>query len=131
MKKVLLIGIFLSVGALGEKLPYSPDFDKCIDKSGGNTALMRECSTQEYNRLDKMLNANYRKAMRALDKKLQAKLRNAQRLWLKYRDAKCDLYYSLTGGTLDLLAGDSCLLDMTARKVKELEELASMAELSR
>ena len=78
MKKVLLIGIFLSVGALGEKLPYSPDFDKCIDKSGGNTALMRECSTQEYNRLDKMLNANYRKAMRALDKKLQAKLRNAR-----------------------------------------------------
>ncbi len=82
---------------------------------------MRMCSSQELKYQDKLLNKNYKDAMKRLDKGKQDELKKVQRLWVKYRDARCNFQFGLTGGTIDLLMGDGCLVDMTAQRAKELE----------
>ena len=53
------------------------------------------------------------------EKKIQ--LRDAQRLWIKYRDANCGMYYSFSGGTMDMLNGAGCELSMTKERADTLE----------
>lgn len=43
---------------------YSPDYDKCMDKSGGVTAEMLDCASAELSLQDKKLNAAYQTLMR-------------------------------------------------------------------
>jgi len=49
------------------------------------------------------------------------KLLNSQRIWIKFRDADCGIYYSLTGGTMDILNGSGCELSMTRERAEALE----------
>ncbi|MNE96117.1 hypothetical protein D3C80_1942820 [compost metagenome] len=56
----------------------------------------------------------------------QQKLREAQRIWIKYRDADCGMHYTLTGGTMDLLNGAGCELTMTQERASSLEWFAEM-----
>ncbi|HBN9706510.1 TPA: DUF1311 domain-containing protein, partial [Pseudomonas aeruginosa] len=49
---------------------------------------------------------------------------DAQRLWVKFRDADCGVYYSLTGGTMDMLNGSGCELAMTKERAESLEWVA-------
>lgn len=51
-------------------------------------------------------------------------LQEAQALWVKFRDADCGMYYSLTGCTMDLLEGAGCELNMTRERVDSLEWFA-------
>ncbi len=44
----------------------------------------------------------------------------------KYRDTKCNFLFGLTGGTVDLIIGGGCFIDMTAVRAQELKEIASM-----
>lgn len=64
----------------------SPAFRQCVRDSGGVTAAMRTCMADEYRRLDKVLNAAYRGALRRLQNDAaRVRLRDAQRAWLKDR----------------------------------------------
>ena len=100
---------------------YSRQYQQCLDSSGGVTTNMRMCSSQELKYQDKLLNKNYKGAMKRLDKDKQNELKKIQKLWMKYRDARCNFQFGLTGGTIDLIMGDECLVDMTAQRAKELE----------
>ena len=62
--------------------------------------------------------------MQALDKGQQNQLRDAQRLWIKFRDADCALLGSLTGGSIDRINSASCFLDMTKQRADDLARLA-------
>ncbi len=84
---------------------------------------MRMCSSQELKHQDKLLNKNYKDAMKRIDKDKQDELKKVQRLWMKYRDARCNFQFGITGGTIDLLNGDSCLVDMTAQRAEELKSI--------
>ena len=125
MKKILL-PMVLSLTSLLYPYELSSQYQQCMDKSGGVTIKMRECNGDELKRQDKRLNKNYKKAMSVLDSEHRDELKKVQRLWMKYRDAKCDFLFGLTGGTLDLLVGGSCYIDMTAQRADELEEIVSM-----
>ncbi|MNC50414.1 hypothetical protein D3C75_996520 [compost metagenome] len=49
---------------------------------------------------------------------------SVQRLWIKYRDADCGLFASLTGGSIDRINGAGYLLDMTKGRADELAGIA-------
>jgi len=108
------------------EIQYSAQYEPCIDKSGGVTLEIRICNGNELKYQDKILNKNYKEAMKVLDANHRAELKKVQRLWITYRDAKCDFLFGLTGGTMDLLIGGSCHIDMTAQRAKELESIVSM-----
>ena len=68
---------------------YSSQYQPCLDRSGGVTLEMRTCNGNELKYQDKLLNKNYKKAMKVIDAKHRNELKKVQRLWMKYRDAKC------------------------------------------
>ena len=107
-----------------QKQRSTENYDACINHSEGITARMRECNHRELTRLDTQLNRAYQDALHTLPSAKHSKLRSVQRAWIAYRDAKCGFEYSRTGGTIDGLNGDSCQIEMTARRTKELNDLA-------
>jgi len=103
---------------------YSRQYKQCLDNSGGVTVAMRRCNGDELKFQDRRLNRYYKKAMNVLDKEHRTKLKKVQRLWIKYRDAKCGFLFGLTGGTMDLVAGGGCYVDMTTKRAQELNDIA-------
>ena len=120
--KNLVIGCLLFAISFGSD-QYSTQYNDCIDKSGGVTSVMLDCISDETKNQDKLLNINYKKVMFLLDKEKKHELRKAQRLWMKYRDANCNFFIGLSGGTIDSLNATSCFLDMTAIRVNDLDNL--------
>ena len=108
--------------------PISP-LQACMDRSGGVTSEMRDCSSAEYERQDQALNAVYRDLMAQLPADLKTELRDAQRAWIGFREAECNYRSLAQGGTLGLLIRDSCWLDFTTERVARLRsELATVTE---
>jgi len=97
-------------------------YSQCMQ--GAQTTLdMNNCNGAEIKQQDTRLNAAYKQAMAGLEAPQQGKLRDAQRAWIKYRDANCALYFGLTGGTIDQLNGAGCMLEMTKARADELSKL--------
>lgn len=107
---------------------YSKTYSACMDDSGGVTVSMLDCMGSETGLQDARLNQNYKAAMQTLVVAQQIQLRDAQRLWIKFRDADCALLGSLTGGTMDSLNGASCFLDMTKERADDLAWLAEQGQ---
>lgn len=107
---------------------YSKTYSACMDDSGGVTVSMLDCMGGETGLQDARLNQNYKAAMQTLVVAQQIQLRDAQRLWIKFRDADCALLGSLTGGTMDSLNGASCFLDMTKERADDLAWLAEQGQ---
>jgi uncharacterized protein YecT (DUF1311 family) len=110
----------------GEQTAFSPDYQRCLDRSGGVTVAIRQCSADELRYQDQRLNRYYQRLMARLSPAQKKELRNAQRLWIRYRDANCGFYVGLTGGTMDLVMADDCRVEMTARRATELRDLLEM-----
>ena len=111
------------------EIAYSKQYDHCIDNSNGITSVMLNCESDEMEIQKKLLNANYKKVMVTLNQEKKLELKRSQQLWLKYRDAKCDFFYGLSGGTVDLLNGSGCFLEMIATRAYELSNLSNFTNL--
>ena len=122
--KYLVILLSLITVALSET-NYSAQYTACLDNAMTDSD-MSSCTYLENKVQDKLLNKNYRMARKLLGKNKRAELKKVQRTWLKYRDAKCNFYSNLTGGTMDSLNQSGCLLEITAERA---EELAGFGEL--
>lgn len=103
----------------------SPAFGKCIKSTRGVTDAMRDCTAQEYERLDRELNETWRVTMaRVPDDRARSRLRQLQREWIKTRWAECDQQVAqsgMGGGTGGLLIYDNCQLEVIARRLSWLE----------
>lgn len=106
------------------QLAQADSYGQCM-KGANTTVAMRDCAGAELKRQDTRLNQSYKTAMNSLEQPQQVKLRDAQRAWVKYRDANCTMYYGMTGGTIDQLNGSGCEVDMTKQRADELEKLQS------
>ncbi|MFK8332928.1 lysozyme inhibitor LprI family protein [Pseudomonas sp. BJa5] len=123
MKHTLLpIALMTTIAPLAIAQGDSPAYSQCM-KTATTTLDMNNCNGAEIERQDARLNSAYKTAMAGLETDQQGKLRDAQRLWIKYRDANCGLYYGLTGGTMDQLNGAGCVLEMTKARADELGKL--------
>lgn len=84
---------------------------------------MNRCAGDAYERADKALNAEWAKAVAAYkgDKEGAKLLLDAQRAWLKYRDAHC-LAAALDskGGSMWPMLVSGCRADLTRKRTREL-----------
>ena len=56
-------------------------------------------------------------------------LRDAQRVWISYRDAECELDYAVRGsGSMRYIAGSDCILRLTANRTIELRQKRELFE---
>jgi uncharacterized protein YecT (DUF1311 family) len=111
----------------------------CMEtKANGYTTVgMMFCTLAEYEAWDRLLNRDYGPVMDNM-RRLDAEeaeyfpefanradaLRDAQRAWIPLRDAQCSLEYAMWGsGSMRQIAGASCLLDLTAKRVVYLRFL--------
>jgi uncharacterized protein YecT (DUF1311 family) len=94
-----------------------------MEKSGGVTMEMLECSDKEDSLQDKRLNEAFQALLKETAPKRKQKLRDAQRAWLVFRKVNCEFYADPDGGTSSLIATASCFLSATANRAKELEDL--------
>jgi uncharacterized protein YecT (DUF1311 family) len=102
----------------------SKEFDACLDKAGGVTVAMIDCIAAEHKRQDEQLNQNYKRLMASLSAERREALLEAQRAWLRFRDANCRFYYDPDGGSLARIDANACLLKATADRAKELAQFA-------
>ena len=127
MKQLLIMLHLITLPIiLVAEVQYSAQYKTCLDNSAGVTVAMRTCNGNELKYQDKLLNKYYKQAMKVLDTQHRDELKKVQRLWLKYRDAKCDFLFGLTGGTIDVLMGGACHVEMTGERAQELESIVSM-----
>jgi uncharacterized protein YecT (DUF1311 family) len=98
----------------------------CLDRAGGVTPAMVQCSNEEAGRWDRRLNAAYGGIMRdpGWNAETKALLRDAQRAWIAYRDRSCAAQGELAaeGGTLSRIIAADCVARLTADRAAELEE---------
>jgi uncharacterized protein YecT (DUF1311 family) len=87
--------------------PHAIDlwFEKEMAKTEGVTVNIRNIQGEAYNRWDKELNRIYGELQNKFNVEDKKKLREAQRAWVKFRDAEFDLLwaealYGGAGGTL-------------------------------
>ena len=116
--------VILSSSCAFAKSEYSPEYSTCTQNSGGNTSSLSDCSHEELVKQNARLNKAYKSAITVLPVGKMRKLQEGQALWVKFRDADCSMYYSLTGGTMDLLEGVGCELSMTLERADALEWFA-------
>lgn len=104
------------------------------EEAGYSTLGMVFCAAAETTVWDRHLNEEYRKTLawaEALDEsdretfpefaRRVETLRAAQRAWIVFRDAECDLDYAVWGaGSMRQIAGSSCMMEMTADRVVDL-----------
>jgi len=85
----------------------------------GSTPEMVDCLSAQRTHWDKELTIAYQKAMKEAPKAQKDKLREAERAWIKYRDANC-AYYAAGEGTIARINAAVCLRDMTQKRAEEL-----------
>ena len=97
---------------------------ECADAPGIDK--MVECAEADYAAADQRLNSAYAATRQALDAGDGARLLlDAQRLWLKFRDADCRVVAGHAhGGLLSRFLWYSCLADLTRARTTELETQA-------
>ncbi|MEY3807090.1 MAG: hypothetical protein RI893_66 [Pseudomonadota bacterium] len=110
-------------GLLAAQPSFADDntFSACMEKSGGVTNSMVDCIGQETKSQDVRLNKAYKEVMASVSSERKKQLQDAQRLWLKYREANCDFYYDPEGGTIARVNANNCFLSTTEARAKELE----------
>lgn len=95
---------------------------------------MNRCAAERYTAADVLLNKAWKpamKRMREIDGYLPedqrgaaTALRDAQRVWIKYRDAACGAEgWNFRGGSLEPFIVASCLEDLTRARTQRLLDL--------
>jgi uncharacterized protein YecT (DUF1311 family) len=95
----------------------------CVRNSEGVTSKILDCISAELDQQDSRLNEAYKKLMSKLPKDRKKSLVEAQRAWIKFREANCGFYHDPNGGSAAHMAGNECFLNATVDRAKELEKL--------
>lgn len=109
--------------AHAESRNLTATYTNCMDNSGGVTVDMHNCIGTEHEKQDKRLNAAYKAALKAVGDERGKALKEVQRTWLKYRDLNCN-FAGGGEGTIAVILGASCFLNMTAERADELQGIA-------
>jgi uncharacterized protein YecT (DUF1311 family) len=107
-------------------------YDNC-QAAATATVSIKQCNADAYTEVDIVLNENYQFLINKLtDKKVDEftlkdnaevlrRLKTAQRAWVPYRDAQCELEASASlGGTNEGVIFGSCLYRLTVERVNAL-----------
>lgn len=120
MKCRLLAVVFLAVAMpaqIGAEM-FGPNYRPCGDAP--STLAILACVQEKAETADRRLNAAYRALRERIDPAQSQKLREAQRLWIRYRDANC-AFYAAQEGSIGRVQAAECLRAMTEDRAQELE----------
>ncbi len=122
---VLATAACLAAACGAQAAPARPDvYQSCLDNSGGVDPVMKQCGADEIGRQEKVLNAAYGRVRARLTPPLSTDLVTAQRAWLTFRDAQCRFEYDRKQpGTMGGLLYQSCVLDRTALRIRDLRAM--------
>ena len=85
---------------------------------------MSDCAAKEFREADQKLNKLYGELASKLEPERLAKLKEAERAWIKFRDADCDFQsYLNKGGTIYPMVYNGCLTDNINNRIKQLEQM--------
>jgi uncharacterized protein YecT (DUF1311 family) len=103
----------------------------CMKTPGGETTVgMIQCQARETQVWDTMLNSQYQQLMAVLEGKSADKIRAAQRAWIIMRDGDCALPYdTFEGGTIAGVIAAGCMLDHTAMRALQVQDLRENTDL--
>jgi uncharacterized protein YecT (DUF1311 family) len=121
MRHILLI-FLLVASAQAVAAKTSEAYLQCEQAALGEYDFLA-CMQSEIKRQDDRLNKNYRAAMQAIETFRQRDLTKIQRIWIKYRDAKCGFFYHKHSGSGGLLDAEECRMEETIRRADELESI--------
>lgn len=80
------------------------------------------CLSKELSYYDSILNKMYKESLKTGTKKELELLKNAERLWMKFRDADCDfMAFAVNGGLEYQLILDGCLINKTKARIADLK----------
>lgn len=97
-----------------------PAADACHRKD--TTVAIMDCLNGLTAQWDKRLNAAYQAALKASESPARKNgLVRAERAWLAFRTANCG-WYDSQEGTIRMIAGADCMLDMTKTRAVELDD---------
>jgi uncharacterized protein YecT (DUF1311 family) len=126
---IIFTSLLLGPAAFAEEDHLSKQFSSCMDKAGGVTASMIDCMSTETKQQDAKLNKAYKDVLSLLSPNRKRQLQEAQRLWIKYREANCKFYYDPEGGTMARVIANNCFMTATADRAKELENIKETSSL--
>ena len=102
----------------------STEYEKCMSRSLHNEEAV-QCISDEWDHLDKVLNANYRTALaKAPNARAKKQLQTAQRQWLRSRYDECS-QEDVGGPTPYDLAIHQCEIDELIRRIAWLRRFTS------
>ena len=104
-----------------------------VDCSVASTTLeVNECASIGQQKMEAKLNTTYQRIMKLLDKQSaddpnakasKTALIEAQRAWIKFREADCNAVYQYyIDGTIRTVMSISCMSKHAERRIKDLEE---------
>lgn len=122
MIRTLCLAVLLLAGA--PALLGAQEKEFCPE---GRTQLdMTYCAGEELARADSALNANYQALVRTLEPHRVEALREAQRAWIRFRDAECAFQESeVTGGSMAPMVHALCAAQLTDERAMEFARLLS------
>lgn len=109
---------------------FAASTEKC-DKNDESTIGMKMCAGSDFNDADAQLNLEYKKIVKNLkqdpsdeyNKEILNRLVKAQKAWIAFRDAECDLQATeMLGGTGEGLVTLGCLQNLTQKRTAELKD---------
>ncbi|MDP3269039.1 MAG: lysozyme inhibitor LprI family protein [Legionella sp.] len=117
LSKPIVFTLFLM---LSLSVKSQPDFRDCSKEE--TTFSMRECISKEYKIADTELNKKYATLVTLLPPIGQETLKESQRAWIQFRDTDCAWQaFQNYQGSLFYVITDSCFLEMTKKRVTDLQ----------
>jgi len=129
------VSLFLLVGSGAATTAFAQD--KKVNCTDPQTQMeMTQCAGEDYDKADKDLNVEYQKLRKLLGERDKAADENgkgavdalvaAQRAWVAYRDANCNLAgFQARGGSMEPQLVASCLAQMSRDRTQELKTLSA------
>jgi len=105
--------------------PPQSAFSRCIDKAGGITSNLMDCNGLEQERLDRLLDEAYRRALEKLSPERQKQLAISQIKWLEKSDLVCQNdpdVKEFEGGSFAMVLYATCIQGETVSRTTELEQ---------
>lgn len=116
---ILLLTLFASIQSIPPN-GYPPDID-CQTYKDGSIMAMSECFTMQSDVWERRLHDEYSAVIKRGELDVD-KLEQAQRAWVRYREANCESYSTVNGSISTVLTG-RCWRDMTRDRALELHDM--------
>jgi len=101
------------------EITFSSDYDRCVNTVSGQ--FLNICMDKELKLQDAKLNKEYHNAMGRIQEFRKEDLKKIQKLWIKYRNAKCEFYYHKYSGSGGITDSIQCTINETMQRTQELK----------